>query len=402
LRFCLNRLILLTVLFSCVVVNAQNFFPFDQGALFQLKKRATHDMNGIYYYNDYYYQFTVTNTVIGLYNYFTLFDIPQNYYRYDSTAKKLFILINDEEKLAADMSRPQGSFDTLYIDGTPRYYQNSGIYYYNSEKARFEIKSIEFSSPNEKKINEFWFVEGIGVFYRISQTTTGAGYVRTEHQLLSAIAGQDTSYPILLTLSTPVIPPIYSNNPYYTLSVTINYDYLPLLGNLTLQVKLFSADSVVYSTVFSGDKATGEFNIFLPSLYMAVSDSIGFRFNCTDISIFNNSVYLPQEGFLVVPVNKVLSAEESNSDVRDFRLFQNTPNPFNPSTTITWHQPSGNYTTLKLYDLLGKEVSKLVDSYYEAGIHQIQFNAGSLSSGTYFYTFRSGQYYQTRKMILTK
>jgi hypothetical protein len=400
----MNRLILLTVLFSFAVVNAQNFFPFDQGAFLQLKNESGKDIFGTQDYSFFYSKFTVTTVSIGPKRYFTLFagSELQQLYRYDSTDQKLFILKNGEEKLAADLSRPAGSFDTLYIDGTPRYYKNSGIYYPSSDKASFFIVSEETPFPDQHQENSFTFTEGIGLKEKGSKTTKiGYGYFWSRSSLISAIVGQNTTNPIILKLSNPIIPPIYSNNRFYTLSVKIDYDYLQLLANLTLQIKLFSADSVVYSTVFSGDKATGEFNIFLPSLYMAVSDSIGFRFNCTDVSIFNNSVYLPQEGFFVVPVNKVLSAE-GKSEEMDFRLFQNTPNPFNPSTTITWHQPSGNYTTLKLYDLLGKEVSKLVDSYYEAGIHQIQFNAGSLSSGTYFYTFRSGQYYQTRKMILTK
>lgn len=88
-----------------------------------------------------------------------------------------------------------------------------------------------------------------------------------------------------------------------------------------------------------------------------------------------------------------------------FKLNQNYPNPFNPSTKISWHSPVGSHTTLKIYDVLGNEVATLVDEYKEAGNYEVEFNVGqaiSLSSGVYFYKLQTGNFVQTKKMMLLK
>ncbi len=83
-----------------------------------------------------------------------------------------------------------------------------------------------------------------------------------------------------------------------------------------------------------------------------------------------------------------------------FALFQNYPNPFNPVTTIEYRLPVTGRTTLTIYDVLGMEVSTLVNKIQPAGSYSVQFDASSLSSGFYFYTLRTDSYTQTRKMML--
>lgn len=88
----------------------------------------------------------------------------------------------------------------------------------------------------------------------------------------------------------------------------------------------------------------------------------------------------------------------------EFYLFQNYPNPFNPETTISYQLQHACRVTLKVYNILGKEVATLVDEQKEAGIYNAQLSALNygLSSGVYFYQLRAGSYYQTKKMILIK
>lgn len=87
---------------------------------------------------------------------------------------------------------------------------------------------------------------------------------------------------------------------------------------------------------------------------------------------------------------------------KDFTLYQNYPNPFNPSTTIKYAVPKSEYVTLKIYDLLGKEIVTLVDEFKNVGTHQAKFSGASLSSGLYVYRLQAGKFSETRKMILTK
>jgi len=83
-------------------------------------------------------------------------------------------------------------------------------------------------------------------------------------------------------------------------------------------------------------------------------------------------------------------------------LYQNYPNPFNPNTTIRWQSPVGSWITLKIYDVLGNEVSTLVNEYKEAGSFEINFNASGLPSGIYIYRISVGDFTQAKQMILLK
>ena len=83
-------------------------------------------------------------------------------------------------------------------------------------------------------------------------------------------------------------------------------------------------------------------------------------------------------------------------------MGQNYPNPFNPSTVIKWQMPESNFVSLKIYDVLGNEIADLVNEEKPAGSYGLEFDASGLSSGTYFYRIESGNYIETKKMILLK
>jgi hypothetical protein len=85
-----------------------------------------------------------------------------------------------------------------------------------------------------------------------------------------------------------------------------------------------------------------------------------------------------------------------------FELDQNYPNPFNPSTIINFSLPSSGYATLKIYNALGEEVAVLLDEKLTTGTYQVDWNAGGLSSGVYFYQLKTEGYVETKKMILMK
>jgi hypothetical protein len=96
------------------------------------------------------------------------------------------------------------------------------------------------------------------------------------------------------------------------------------------------------------------------------------------------------------------SASEIYNNPEEFELFNNYPNPFNPSTTIKYSLASDDQVSLIVYDILGREVQTLVNEYQRSGIHEVRFNANQLSSGIYFYRLKSGNSYLTKTMILEK
>jgi hypothetical protein len=88
---------------------------------------------------------------------------------------------------------------------------------------------------------------------------------------------------------------------------------------------------------------------------------------------------------------------------KEFLLGQNYPNPFNPTTTISFTLAEDGLTTLKVFDILGREVAVLVNEELKAGtLHKVTFNASQLASGMYFYTLSAGDYSNLKKFILIK
>ena len=93
---------------------------------------------------------------------------------------------------------------------------------------------------------------------------------------------------------------------------------------------------------------------------------------------------------------------EVNTIPSVFQLTQNYPNPFNPATLISYRLPERNHVSLKVYDILGNEIVTLINEVKEPGSYSQEFNAANLPSGVYFYTLTSGNYFETKKMILMK
>ncbi len=157
-----------------------------------------------------------------------------------------------------------------------------------------------------------------------------------------------------------------------------------------------NAAGIVFKGLFSGGITNGGLVYF------------GFPFE---------TIYPESKRFEVM--NKVLDflsdltnvSDNTNQPPQEFILYQNYPNPFNPITTISWQSPVGSWQTIKVYDVLGREVATLVDQYKEAGYHEVEFNTSSplgsgnivnLSSGIYFYQLTSGDYIETKKMLMVK
>ena len=90
------------------------------------------------------------------------------------------------------------------------------------------------------------------------------------------------------------------------------------------------------------------------------------------------------------------------STPNDYRLYQNFPNPFNPSTKISWHSPISGFQTLKIYDVLGNELSTLVEEFKSAGDYEINFTTSELSSGIYFFRLTTQLGTKSIKSILLK
>lgn len=107
---------------------------------------------------------------------------------------------------------------------------------------------------------------------------------------------------------------------------------------------------------------------------------------------------------VLVRYNAVTSVEVKNELAvpTSFSLCQNYPNPFNPSTVISYHVASVGKVSLKVFDLLGREVATLINEVKSAGTYTATFNAANMPSGVYFYRLQAGSFTETKRLVLLK
>ena len=97
-----------------------------------------------------------------------------------------------------------------------------------------------------------------------------------------------------------------------------------------------------------------------------------------------------------------IGEDEEIEMVYEFELRQNYPNPYNPSTTISYSIPSQSHVTLKIFDILGREVETLVNKQQSQGNYEVSFDASNLTSGVYFYRIQAGKFVDSKKMLLLR
>jgi hypothetical protein len=148
------------------------------------------------------------------------------------------------------------------------------------------------------------------------------------------------------------------------------------------------------------------------SIWTVVGDAVGWQsvfdssrgvtfFQYTYTSGGNTSSHYDHvEATLIDPPPAGISAPESVP--LGWHLFQNFPNPFNPSTTIRYGLPNRSHVTLAIYTTLGQQVALLQNGEQEAGYHEIRFDASALSSGVYFYRIQAEDFVATKRLLLLK
>ena len=129
-----------------------------------------------------------------------------------------------------------------------------------------------------------------------------------------------------------------------------------------------------------------------------------YGFNEVRISRDNKALFGMKDnaGGLIIKKLGCHHNEAPIANENKYELLPNYPNPFNPTTNISYQIKENGLVTLKIYDILGKEVATLVNEVQSAGTFNVQWNASSFSSGTYFYKLTAGNFVETKRMLLVK
>jgi hypothetical protein len=160
-----------------------------------------------------------------------------------------------------------------------------------------------------------------------------------------------------------------------------------------LQVILSNTGAGTLGSVFDLGNGTYQATITAP-ISIGVDTIYAVVISGTDtVSIFRNAI--------IIYANPV-SVKENPISPDDFYLFQNSLNPFNPSTIIKYQIPQTSFVSLKVYDVLGNEVATVVNEEKSSGKYEIEFSDPYLTSGIYFYKIIVGDFVETKKMTLIR
>jgi len=110
----------------------------------------------------------------------------------------------------------------------------------------------------------------------------------------------------------------------------------------------------------------------------------------------------PESGIYYDRLTAITNIHTGNGIVNSYELKQNYPNPFNPSTKIAFSIPKNGFTSLKVYDMVGREIATLLSKDLQSGNYEVDFNGSKLSSGVYFYQLISSDFVEVKKMMLVK
>ena len=242
------------------------------------------------------------------------------------------------------------------------------------------------------------YVTGDSLFFKIlhsyaSDSTFKYDIVSTAdfNEKVNSITGEDFDWFFNQWVYSPNHP-VYQN--IYTIS-TIGPEFSVDLNVIQVQQNAGFFKMPIEIKIEFADATDTTFTIF------SKANNEWFNFPCSKEP--TNLIFDPGANIVLKVASTVLVSVGDDYKIPvEFSLEQNYPNPFNPSTTIKFNLPEKEFVSLKIYDVMGKEVDVILDEEKPAGSHLIEFNASKLASGTYFYKLIAGSNTEVRKMLLIK
>ena len=306
-----------------------------------------------------------------------------------SVGSSLIVTNNNALVSISDLSNISSIPENLEIVNNPVLSNLNGLENLTSVGGNLEI--IENSTLSDFcSLFNLFNTNGLTGTYTVTDNLTNP----TEADIISA--GPCPPLPVELTTFTATT----SSSAGGTVSVDLNWETATEVNNYGFEIEKQNAE--VSSQQTEWEKLTfvqGHGNSNSPKFYSFSDKSVSsgkYNYRLKQIDIDGSYEYSD-----IVEVDLGLPSE--------FELSQNYPNPFNPTTTISYSIPvvDAKFATttnveLKIYDVLGKEVATLVNEQKSAGNYKVEFDASTLTSGIYFYTIRSGKFFETKKMLLMK
>jgi hypothetical protein len=265
---------------------------------------------------------------------------------------------------------------------------------------------------------------GIGKIYEYSfWSAPGTGPIEERTELIQFVKNENDSiinfsydyYPKMVY--TPV-DTIMSHIFNMSIQVDHYYSYIKapcssfqFIESITIESYYKHLDSIIINAPLKINSNRDSINFSatytLDTLLLKKGFEFYYRIQAKDKGVIPHYSYKPDTGYFKVILGNNVIVEEGGSDEEShksflFSLSQNYPNPFNPETTIKYQVSVKSFVTLKIFDLLSREVATLVNEEKEPGRFEVQFKGSNFSSGIYFYRLTACNFSQTRKFVLLK
>ncbi len=393
----------------------ENYLPLHAGNRWQFLDFQ--DNTGLYSYS--LYEINITrDSLINANQYFLW---GNKWIRYCDSTKLITIWDNESEKLYMNFNLPEDSVFTQF-DG----YIYRDVVIKERDNNIFLSKGFYFdtvTTGNNWEIKTF--AENIGFYYlENGWHAITHFYSVSTCDLMMAILYDSLGNQILFTGHYKplfILDPILSiNQSNFELSFKVDHYYshffdpgVPFNGlNFIDSVLMYryyaNRDSIInldpiipYNDITNGQSPNYSVDFELDTTLMKNGFNFYYRFYAKDKGIIPECSYSPYSGYYEC-VWEFPSAISENEKSFSYTLEQNFPNPFNPNTTIAYTISKSGRVILDIFDVLGRKLKTLVNEFENRGSHTINFDASEYSSGIYFYTLKSGEFVQTRKMILLR
>jgi hypothetical protein len=392
---------------------AQNFFPLKIGNAYQIKNDWSWSVHHFADWGTDYINLTVqSDTIIEGNHYFTLNDKNNQYkifnnvtlFSYDSLDQKLYVWIQNEsrKRLAVDFNIPADSNFVSFIRETGIEFTSKGF----STKVIFGDTCVVYSMehPHEDNIPYYIyeFANKIGLIKYKYWTVSTWSDDKSEQESIAAIVDSIKYNSLVLRVDSlyPVEDRQVDTFPFL-LTILYTASHTELIDSFYLDVQHIRADTLVQKKKYNLSKSNpSHISLYLTGLLSG--DKIKFRVSITDTSIFYNVAHYPDTGWVVMNVLSPILNVEIGKIPTDYKLAQNFPNPFNPTTTIRYQIPEPEFVIIRVFDVLGNEIATIVNEEKIAGSYEAKFDGSRLTSGIYYYKITAGEFSQTNKMVLIK
>lgn len=393
-----------------------NYLPLRVGNKWQYYGTEVYYAMGIYYY--YYYLSLVSIDSDTLINQNKYYKYHSDWVRYSEEDKKIYVWVDNEDRLYLDMTRiPATSYVqySIFSPGFNHIYRtvehlhgNTNLFGTTSNYKGFSFDSSMYGAEEweSEKYNENF---GMSYFYY------GAHNYERENVIIMAILydslGNLTYYTNHYKPQISIFPLTIVGSNVFDMTFIVEHHYSKatwyynFVDSVYMESFYKKDDTTVYNNNISaslvGNTFSYRINTTLDTTLLKAGFALYYRIVAKDKGIVKETSFAPDTGYYkcVWDFGTGLNYEQH---LTEFDLFQNYPNPFNPVTKIKFQIPKHSNVTLKIFDVLGREVSILLNEEKTAGIYELNFDASNLASGVYYYQLITDGFVRTRKMLVIK